>query len=246
MKKSKINFSTTHMIMISFLIAILIGSILLSLPISSADGKPVPYIDALFTATTSICVTGLVTMPTFSTWSVFGQIIMLIMIQMGGLGIITILSGILISFKRRFGLKDRILVQDAFNLNSLSGIVRFLKKVLIGTFIVEGIGALLYMTVFVPEYGWRGIWVSVFNSISAFCNAGIDIMSENSLCPYALNPMVNFTTSLMVILGGIGYVVWWDVMNNIRRKKHSVGSPQMQYCLLSELSGFLYLNTTIL
>lgn len=219
MKKSKINFSTTHMIMISFLIAILIGSILLSLPISSADGQPVPYIDALFTATTSICVTGLVTMPTFSTWSVFGQIIMLIMIQMGGLGIITILSGILISFKRRFGLKDRILVQDAFNLNSLSGIVRFLKKVLIGTFIVEGIGALLYMTVFVPEYGWRGIWVSVFNSISAFCNAGIDIMSENSLCPYALNPMVNFTTSLMVILGGIGYVVWWDVMNNIRRKK---------------------------
>ena len=205
------------MIMISFLIAIMIGSILLSLPISTADGVPVPYIDALFTATTSICVTGLVTVPTFSTWSIFGQIIILIMIQIGGLGIVTILSGILISLNRRFSLKDRILMQDAFNLNSLSGIVVFLKKVLIGTFIVEGIGALLYMTVFVPEYGWKGIWISVFNAISAFCNAGIDIMSADSLCPYALNPMVNFTTSLMVIMGGIGYVVWWDVIRVSRK-----------------------------
>ncbi len=211
-RKRKVTLSTTQMIMLSFLIAIIIGSLLLSLPVSTVSGKPVPYIDALFTATTSICVTGLVTLPTFSTWSVFGQIIMLIMIQAGGLGIITILSGILISFKRRFGLKDRILVQDSFNLNSMSGIVKFIKKVLQGTFIVEGMGALLYMTVFVPEYGWRGIWISVFNSISAFCNAGIDIMSENSLCPYALNPMVNLATSLMVILGGIGYVVWWDVI----------------------------------
>ena len=200
------------MIMLSFLFAVLIGSVLLSLPFSTADGKPVPYIDALFTATTSICVTGLVTLPTFSTWSIFGQIIILIMIQIGGLGIITIMSGILISFNRRFGLKDRILLQDAFNLNTLSGIIVFIKKVLIGTFIVEGAGTLLYMTVFIPEYGLRGIWISVFNSISAFCNAGIDIMSENSLCPYALNPSVNLTTSLMVILGGIGYVVWWDVI----------------------------------
>ena len=200
------------MIMLSFLFAVLIGSVLLSLPFSIADGKPVPYIDALFTATTSICVTGLVTLPTFSTWSIFGQIIILIMIQIGGLGIITIMSGILISFNRRFSLKDRILLQDAFNLNTLSGIIVFIKKVLIGTFIVEGAGALLYMTVFIPEYGLRGIWISVFNAISAFCNAGIDIMSENSLCPYALNPSVNLTTSLMVILGGIGYVVWWDVI----------------------------------
>lgn len=212
LKKLKIDISTTQMIMLSFLLAVFIGSLLLSLPISTANGKPVPYIDALFTATTSICVTGLVTLPTFSTWSIFGQAVILIMIQIGGLGIVTILSGLLISLNLRFGLKDRILVQDAFNLNSLSGIVTFLKKVIIGTFIVEGFGALLYMTVFIPEYGPRGIWISVFNSISAFCNAGIDIMSENSLCPYKLNPVVNFTTSLMVISGGIGYVVWWDVI----------------------------------
>ncbi len=200
LKKVKFDISTTHIIMLSFLIAVFIGSLLLSLPISTSDGTAVQYIDALFTATTSICVTGLVTLPTFSTWSVFGQVIILIMIQIGGLGIVAIMSGILISFNRRFGLKDRILLQDAFNLSSLSGIVRFLKKVLAGTFIVEGSGALLYMTVFIPEYGLKGIWISVFNAVSAFCNAGIDIMSEDSLCPYVLNPMVNFVTSLMVIL----------------------------------------------
>ena len=210
--KRRVDISTTHIIMLSFLIAILVGSLLLSLPISTADGNPVSYIDALFTATTSICVTGLVTLPTVTTWSIFGQIVILIMIQAGGLGIITIMSGILISLNRRFGLKDMILIQDAFNLNSLSGIIGFLKKVLIGTFIVEGFGALLYMTVFIPEFGARGIWISVFNSISAFCNAGIDIISDSSLCAYKLNPMINFATSLMVILGGLGYVVWWDVI----------------------------------
>ncbi len=191
---------------------IIIGSVLLTLPISSADGRSVPYIDALFTATTSVCVTGLVTLPTFTTWSVFGQIVILVLIQIGGLGIITIMSAIMIGMNRKLGLKSRMLIQDAFNLTSMSGVVVFLKKVVIGTFIVEGIGALLYMTVFIPRYGARGIWISIFNSISAFCNAGIDIMSENSLCDYASNPMVNFTTSLLVILGGLGYVVWWDVI----------------------------------
>ena len=212
MKKRKMYYSTTHLIMLSFLMVIILGSILLSLPISSARGDPVEYIDALFTATTSVCVTGLVTLPTVTTWSIFGQVVILVLIQIGGLGIVTIVSAIMIGMNRRLGLKIRILLQDAFNLNSISGVVVFLKKVVIGTFLVEGIGALLYMTVFIPRYGVRGIWISVFNSISAFCNAGIDVMSENSLCEYATNPMINITTSMLVILGGIGYVVWWDVI----------------------------------
>lgn len=219
----KIRFSTTQIIMLSFLIAVIIGSGLLAMPISSANGKAVPYMDALFTATTSICVTGLVTLPTVSTWSFFGQVVILILIQVGGLGIITIMSGLMISLHRKIRMKDRILIQDAFNLNSLSGIVKFIKKVLIGTFIIEGIGAILYMTVFVPEYGVRGIWISIFNSISAFCNAGIDVMSENSLCDYALNPMINIVTSALIILGGIGYIVWWDVIRvfkDIKNTKH--------------------------
>ena len=218
----KIRFSTTQIIMLSFFIAVLAGSMLLALPISSASGVAGPYIDALFTATTSICVTGLVTLPTVSTWSVFGQTVILLLIQIGGLGVITIMSGIMISLHRKIGMKDRMLIQDAFNLNTLSGIIKFIKKVLIGTFVVEGIGALFYMTVFVPEFGIKGMWISIFNAISAFCNAGIDIISENSLCDYALNPMINLVTNALIILGGIGFIVWWDVLRvlkSIRNKK---------------------------
>lgn len=212
MNKKKFTLSTTWIIMLSFLAVIFVGSILLSLPISTADREGVSYIDALFTATTATCVTGLVTLPTVSTWSVFGQAVLLVLIQVGGLGVITVVSGFMIAVHKRIGLSDRLLIQDAFNLNSLSGIVRFVRKVIAGTFIVEGIGALLYMTVFVPEFGAKGIWISVFNSVSAFCNAGIDIIAENSLCNYITNPLINFTTMLLIVLGGLGYIVWWDVI----------------------------------
>lgn len=217
-ERKKLELTTTQIIMLSFIAAIFIGSLLLSLPISAADGKAVPYVDALFTATTAACVTGLVTLPTVSTWSVFGQIVILILIQIGGLGIITIMSALMILFHKKMGISDRLLIQDAFNLNSLSGIVRFVKKVMLGTFVVEGIGALLYMTVFVPEFGAKGIWISVFTSISAFCNAGIDIIADNSLCNYATNPIINSVTSLLVILGGIGYIVWWDVVRVVQNR----------------------------
>lgn len=212
----KARLSTTQVILLSFLAAIMLGSVLLALPISSRSGEPVPYLDALFTATTSTCVTGLVTLPTVSTWSAFGQIVILLLIQIGGLGVITIMSGIMLLFNRKMGIGDRLLIQDAFNLNTMSGLIKFVKNVLFGTLIIEGIGALLYMLVFVPEFGARGIWVSVFNSVSAFCNAGIDIIAENSLYDYAANPMVNIITSLLVILGGLGYIVWWDVLRVIK------------------------------
>lgn len=221
-RKKRIQLSTTQKIMLSFFCAILVGSILLALPISSATGEEVPYIDALFTATTSICVTGLVTVPTYSTWSIWGQIVILILIQLGGLGIITVMYGVMMGLHRRLGIGNRRLLQDAFNLNNISGIVKFLRKVLIGTLVVEGTGALLYMTVFIPEYGSRGIWISIFNAVSAFCNAGMDIMSEDSLCGYVFQPMVNLVTMLLIVLGGLGYIVWWDVLRvlkNIRTQK---------------------------
>lgn len=221
-KNVRLKLSTTQIIMLSFFCVIFLGSILLALPISAADGQAIPYIDALFTATTSVCVTGLVTVPTFSTWSLFGQIVILILIQIGGLGVVTILSGLMIGIHHKIGIGERMLIQDAFNLNTLSGLVRFVRKVLIGTFVVESIGALFYMTVFVPEYGAKGIWISIFNSVSAFCNAGIDIISEDSLCKYVFNPTINIITCLLIVLGGIGYVVWWDmihVLKNIKRQK---------------------------
>ena len=217
-RKKKYTLSTTQIILLSFLVTIFLGSVLLALPISSADGEAVPYLDALFTATTSTCVTGLVTLPTASVWSVFGQIVILLLIQVGGLGIITIMSGLMLLINRKMGIGDRLLIQDAFNLNTMSGLSKFVKNVLFGTLIIEGIGAVLYMPVFIPEFGAKGIWISVFNSVSAFCNAGIDIIAENSLCNYATNPLVNAVTSALIILGGLGYIVWWDVIRVVKSR----------------------------
>ena len=214
----RIRFTTTQIILLSFLLVILIGSVLLALPISSTNGIAVPYIDALFMATTSTCVTGLVTLPTFSTWSVFGQIVILILIQVGGLGVITIMTGLMLLLNRKMGISDRLLIQEAFNLNTMSGLVKFVKNVFFGTLIIEGIGAVLYMLVFVPEFDAKGIWISVFNSVSAFCNAGIDIIADNSLCNYAANPLINIVTSALVILGGLGYIVWWDVLRVVKSR----------------------------
>ncbi len=223
-KEKKLSFSTTQTILLSFLGVILIGSILLSLPISSATGQGVSYLDALFTATTSVCVTGLVTLSTVSTWSIFGQAVILVLIQIGGLGFIAIVSGLMILLTRRMGIGHKLLIQDAFNLNTMQGLAKFIRNVLLGSLFIEVVGAALCMIVFVPQYGERGIWISVFHSISAFCNAGIDILAENSLCDYATNPIINAVTSALIILGGIGYIVWWDVLRVMRsgvvRKGH--------------------------
>lgn len=245
MNNRPFRLSTSQIIMLSFLCVILIGSLLLSLPISSATGKAVPFIDALFTATTSTCVTGLVVLPTVTTWSVFGQVVILLLIQVGGLGVITVVSGFMLLLRRRIGLSNRVLLQDAFNLNSLSGLVRFLKKVISGALTVELIGALLYMPVFIRDFGLKGIWISVFNSVSAFCNAGIDIIAENSLLEYATNPIINMVTVILIILGGIGFTVWWDIalsLKNFRKKKfrcfnllslHSKIALFMTFCLIT-------------
>ena len=216
--KRKFMLSTTQIILLSFLVTILLGSVLLMLPISAADGVAVPYLDALFTATTSTCVTGLVTLPTASAWSTFGQAVILVLIQIGGLGIITIMSGLMLLLNRKLGISDRLLIQDAFNLNTMSGLAKFIKNVLFGTLIVEGLGALLYMIVFVPEFGVRGIWISVFTAVSAFCNAGIDIIGESSLCHYATHPLINLVTVGLIVLGGIGYIVWWDVLRVLKSR----------------------------
>ena len=220
-RKKKFRLSTTQIILLSFLVTILAGSALLALPISSSSGESVSYLDALFTATTSTCVTGLVTLPTVSTWSVFGQVVILFLIQIGGLGIITIMSGLMLLLNRKMGIGDRLLIQDAFNLNTMSGLAKFVKNVLFGTLIVEGIGAVLYMFVFVPEFGARGIWISVFNSVSAFCNAGIDIIAENGLYNYATNPLINIVTAVLIILGGLGYIVWWDVLRVVKSRSRN-------------------------
>ena len=216
----KISLSTTHIILISFIIVIFIGSVLLALPISSKNGISVNYIDALFTATTSTCVTGLVTVPTYSTWSMFGQIVILILIQIGGLGVVAFMSAFMIIINKKLRFKDYQLIQDAFNLNTMSGLRQFIKHVFLGTLLIEAIGAILYMFVFIPDYGAKGIWISIFNSVSAFCNAGMDVIGEVSLFEYATNPLVNVTTSLLIVLGGLGFIVWWDILRVMKQFKN--------------------------
>ena len=218
--KKRIALSTTHIILISFFIVIILGSLILKLPISIKSGANVSFIDAIFTATTSTCVTGLVTLPTYSTWSIFGQIIILILIQVGGLGVVAFMAAFMIIINKKMKLKDYQLIQDAFNLNTLSGLKKFIKYVYIGTFIIEAIGAILYMFVFIPDYGVKGIWISIFNSVSAFCNAGMDIIGEVSLCDYATNPLINITTSILIVLGGLGFIVWWDVIRVLKQFKN--------------------------
>lgn len=217
MAKKKKELSTTQVIMLGFLVVILIGALLLMLPICSSEGTFTPFLTSLFTATTCVCVTGLVVVDTYAHWSTIGHIVMLLLIQCGGLGVVTLSTYILTLLGQKIGLKQRLLLEDALNLDTMSGLIRFIKKVLLGTFLVEGIGALLYMSVFVPEMGLKGIWVSVFNSVSAFCNAGIDIIGATSLAPYVANPIVNITTMLLIVIGGIGFVVWWDILGVIKR-----------------------------
>ncbi len=207
------NISASRIILLGFLSVIFIGSILLSLPIATKSGEATPYVDALFTATTSVCVTGLVTVNTLAHWSFFGHIVILLLIQFGGLGFVAVLTAMILALGKKVSLKERILIQEAYSFNKLSGMVNFIKKVLIGTLTVEAIGAIFYMFQFIPELGVaRGIWVSIFNAISAFCNAGIDIIGEYSLVPYVHNPLINIVTMVLIVSGGIGFTVWWDLI----------------------------------
>lgn len=215
MNRKKI--SSVQLIPFSFLAAIVIGALILMLPISSASGDWTSPLVALFTATTSTCVTGLVVVDTFSYFSVFGQVIILGLIQIGGLGIITVISMIMLITQKKFSLGDRKMLQDSLNLNTDVGILKILIRISKDVFKVEAVGALLYAIAFIPEYGvGRGIWYSVFHSVSAFCNAGIDIIGTRSLMDYKSNPLVMCTTMILIVLGGLGYVVWFDMSENIK------------------------------
>ncbi len=214
---SKIKLSPVQIIPASFFIAIMIGTLLLMLPVSSAAAGGTDFLTALFTATTSICVTGLVVVDTYAHWSLFGQIVIMILIQIGGLGMIAIAFTIMLLTRRKFSLTDRMLLRDAFNLNTNNKILDFLVKVLKGTFLVEGIGAVFYSFVFIPEFGVKkGLWSAIFNSVSAFCNAGMDVLGNNSLGNYSNDPIVMTVTMTLIILGGIGFVVWFDVMERTK------------------------------
>lgn len=215
-RKKNIRWNTLRMTAAGFFGIILLGGVLLYLPISNT--QPIAFIDALFTSVTSVCVTGLVTIVPATQFTLFGKVVLLLLIQIGGLGIIACGTLFFFLMNKKITVQDRVMLKESYGVERLSGIVIFVKKVILGTFAVEGAGAVLYAFQFIPEFGWvKGVWYSVFHAVSAFCNAGIDILGETSLAGYALNPIVNVTTVLLIILSGIGFSVWFDVIGNGRR-----------------------------
>ena len=211
--------SQTQYIAFGFFLLIMTGTFLLMLPISSKSGKGMDFLGALFTATSASCVTGLVVADTWTQWSLFGQLVIITMIQIGGLGFITIGVFLSILLRRRIGLRQRGLMQESTSALQIGGIVRLTKKIILGTAIFEGTGALLLAIRFIPQYGFfRGVFYSVFHSISAFCNAGFDLMGHqqpyNSLSAYYDDWLVNLVVMSLIIIGGIGFIVWDDLSKN--------------------------------
>ena len=194
-----------------------------------------------------MCVTGLVVVDTYAHWSPFGQCVILLLIQAGGLGMIAVAASIMLVARRKFSLTDRILLRDAFNLNSHSRLLSFLMKVLKGTFLAEGIGALLYAAAFIPVFGaGKGLWCSVFNAVSAFCNAGMDVLGPNSLCDYRDDPLVMSVTIVLIILGGLGFVVWFDVIDRAKEGARNRFAPGTVLRRLSEHTKLVLSITVIL
>lgn len=220
-------FTPTRVILLGFLGLIFFGSIMLVLPIASKSGKSIGYLNALFMATSSVCVTGLAVLDPGSQLTIFGQIVMLFLIQTGGLGFMTTTSMMLMLIGKKFSLRERITIQESLSQENLKGVVKMTKNILIFTFIVEGFGVLMLTTRFVPIMGARGIYVALFTAISAFCNAGLDIMGSfyapfGSLATFAKDPVVVLTISALIIIGGLGFIVFSDVFNKKKNKQLSL------------------------
>ena len=211
--------SSFQIIILGFIGIILLGALILMLPISSRDGTVTPFNQAMFTSTSAVCVTGLVVQDTATYWSGFGQAIILILIQIGGLGVITMAASIVMLSGKRLSLHQRNTMQNAISAPMIGGIVRLTKFVLKGTAIIELAGAVALMPVFICDHGPKGIWMAFFHSISAFCNAGFDIMGtpDNkfaSMTSYASHPYVNIILILLIVIGGIGFMTWRDVVTH--------------------------------
>jgi trk system potassium uptake protein TrkH len=215
----KIKLNPPRVLALGFSSLIIIGSILLNLPIATQNGESIGFINALFTSASAVCVTGLVVVNTAEFWSLFGQIVIIILIQMGGLGFMTMATIGALVLGKKITLKERLVIKEQLNQETMSGLVRLTKYVILSTFAIEGIGALLLSIRFIPIYGTvKGIWFSIFHSISAFCNAGFDITGE-SIMPFVGDFLINITISILIILGGLGFSVYIDISRNKRFKR---------------------------
>ena len=239
--------SSFRIIIFGFMGVILLGALLLMLPISVKDGHGATFENALFTSTSAVCVTGLVVKDTASYWSGFGQVVILLLIQIGGLGVITVAAFIAMISGRKISLLQRSMLQDSISANQIGGLVKMTRFIFKVALISEAIGALLMMPTFCSKYGLSGIWDAVFHSISAFCNAGFDIMGErtghfSSLTSFASNPGIVIPICLMIITGGIGFLTWEDIaVNKFRFRRY-----RMQSKVVLVMTGVLIIVPTLL
>lgn len=225
-KKKPFLSQPLRVICLSFALVILVGTVLLCLPVSSKSGEFTPLINSLFTATSATCVTGLITYDTFTHWSRFGQIVIILLIQIGGLGLVTFSTFFTVIAGKKLGLRGMQLAQESINFGSMANINKMLMGIVVTVLACEGIGALLMATVFVPKYGLEGLYISVFLAVSAFCNAGFDVLGREqafgSLCNYNGVPVVMYTIMALIIIGGLGFVVWKDIASYRSSKKLSL------------------------
>ncbi len=228
MKKWRL--STTQLILLGFLAAILIGTVLLSLPFATANGQAADFSDALFTAASSVCVAGLTVVDTARYWSIFGEIVILILIQCGALGIVSFTTAILMLLHKRINLKERLLLGEALNLSTLGGLVKFLRDIFKFTFAVELAGIICFSFILIPEYGPKGIYYAIFHSVSAFCNSGMDIFGGNSLEAFRYNWAFCGITMLLIVMGGVGFPVWFDILQKRRFRKFKLHSKLVLTC----------------
>ena len=211
-----------QIIILGFLLLITVGTVLLMLPVSTSGPDGASFLDALFTATSATCVTGLVVQDTALYWSPFGQAVILVLIQIGGMGVVTMAVAIFIFSGRRISLKQRWVMQESISAPQVGGIVRQTRFILKTAVLMEAAGAVLLALRFCPGMGWKGLWYAVFHSISAFCNAGFDLMGTvrgaefSSLTGYTFDPLVNVTACLLIVVGGLGFLTWRDIREHGR------------------------------
>lgn len=210
-------FSTAQKIAVSFLLVILIGTVLLMLPIAHQDHQAYPLIDSLFTATSATCVTGLVVDVTANEFTLFGQIVIMLLIQIGGLGLMTLMAVFILLLKSRLSMHEKMAMKEMLNQEQVFNMHRFLLDILKYTLLFEGGGMILLSICFIPEYGlFPGLFKAMFIAVSAFCNAGFDILGSVSLMEYAHNPLVMFTVMALIVLGGLGFAVWFDLRDKLK------------------------------
>lgn len=242
MNKIKNKFTSFRIISLGFIGVILLGTLLLMLPVSTQDRNGAGFMDALFTSTSAVCVTGLIVHDTATYWSQFGQAVLLVLIQIGGLGVITIAGALTMLSGRRIGLIQRSVMQESISAPKMEGIVKLTIFMIKGTFLVELVGALLMAPQFCKDLGFgKGLWYSIFHSISSFCNAGFDLMGIkgkfSSLTSYMTNPLINIVIMLLIIVGGIGFLTWEDIITN----KFRIRKYRMQSKVILTVSGILIL-----